>query len=197
MGYRSDVGLAISNKIVSSLTDEEANSIYSVFDDPKYVSSDGDRLYTVNAIKWYANMPGDLTGYEDVSAVDDLMTKWGNEELSEDFCFVRIGEEPDDIAYEGMWSDNPFNLGYDRTLYYIDPSADHKPDTVVVIEVQGGCVINASSNKAVKVVIVVHDNQDEKAVDIDWKHGKRGETRFLIPETITDEELMTAFSSLL
>ena len=121
MGYRSDVGLALTQSAVQTLNQKlnaldknsEAFSVitdFFTYADKHFEDPDsGSEVYLWEYVKWYQEFP-------DVSFIENLLTEldWS------DFLFVRIGEELDDIETKGGFLDNPFNLGVRRSIMITD-----------------------------------------------------------------------------
>ena len=68
------------------------------------------RLYRADWIKWYQD-------YEIVQEVTDYLEELGDEE---DWLFIRIGEEIEDMEFLGNAWENPFNLQLLRNIHYDD-----------------------------------------------------------------------------
>ena len=90
MGYRSDVALRINENIMEVVDiyrklDKEVDDMFNDTGWSNHCS------YSWDHVKWYNGDAG-------VDAIDALMAK-----ISEDdYGFIRIGEETDDIEYRGM-----------------------------------------------------------------------------------------------
>ena len=65
----------------------------------------GAELFLWDYLKWYDNYP-------DVRFIEDLM----NELESDDFLFLRIGEDMNDNEEKGSFWNNPFALSILRTI---------------------------------------------------------------------------------
>ena len=117
MGYRSDVGLALSKAGMLRLQeklnslDKDSETFFSVSELLKYAckhmkhEETGAELYLWEYLKWYDN-------YSDVRFIEDLM----NELEWEDFLFLRLGEDMNDNEEKGSFWDNPFELSILRTI---------------------------------------------------------------------------------
>jgi len=117
MGYRSDIGLALTQKAVQILhqklnaldKNSEAFSVvtdFLIYADKHYEDTDsGAEVYLWEYVKWYEEFP-------DVSFIENLLAEldW------EDFLFIRIGDELDDIETRGSFWNNPFDLGISRKI---------------------------------------------------------------------------------
>ena len=123
MGYRSDVGLALTQSAVQTLNRKlnaldktsEAFSVITDFFAYAYKhfadTESGSEVYLWEYVKWYEEFP-------DVGFIEHLLTAldWS------DFLFIRIGEELDDIDSRGSFWDNPFDLGISRSIIISDPT---------------------------------------------------------------------------
>ena len=121
MGYRSDVGLALTQPAVHTLhqklnaldKNSEAFSVVSdflVYADKHLEDADsGAEVYLWEGIKWYEE-------FSDVGFIENLLTEldWS------DFLFIRIGEDWNDIDVRGNFWDNPFDLGISRSITIAD-----------------------------------------------------------------------------
>ena len=117
MGYRSDIGLALTQKAVQILhqklnaldKNSEAFSVitdFFTYADKHFEATDsGSEVYLWEYVKWYQEFP-------DVEFVEKLLSEldWS------DFLFVRIGDDLDDIETRGCFWDNPFDLGISRSI---------------------------------------------------------------------------------
>lgn len=119
MGYRSDVGLALTKEGVVFLNNKLNNldKDSKLFNDatdmityPKQHCADkesGAEMYLWTYQKWYLQ-------FQEIMFFENLM----NELEPESFYFVRIGEELDDNEVRGSFWDNPFDLGIDRSITF-------------------------------------------------------------------------------
>jgi hypothetical protein len=117
MGYRSDVGLALSKAGADSLQkklnslDKDSVIFFNVTELLKYAykhqkhEETGAELFLWDYLKWYDN-------YSDVRFIEDLMVELEDEE----FLFLRIGEDRNDNEERGSFWDNPFQLSILRTI---------------------------------------------------------------------------------
>lgn len=122
MGYRSEVGLCLSKKAIEYMETkcQEASvqlqdAVTRLFKDADYAYEDkstGDKMWQWSWIKWY-EMP---FGYEEIQFVRDVML----ELEEEDYLFVRVGEELDDLESRGSYWENPFHLELDRSVLFSD-----------------------------------------------------------------------------
>ena len=117
MGYRSDVGLALSKTGAIRLQeklkalDKDSEIFFNVTEflecackHQKHEET-GSELYLWEYLKWYDN-------YSDVRFIEDLI----NELEWEDFLFLRLGEDMNDNEEKGSFWDNPFQLSILRTI---------------------------------------------------------------------------------
>ena len=123
MGYRSDVGLALTQAAVQTLNEKlnaldktsEAFSVitdFFAYVDKHFEDTDsGSEVYLWEYVKWYEEFP-------DVGFIEQLLAKldWS------DYLFIRIGEELDDIDTRGSFWDNPFDLGISRSIILSTPT---------------------------------------------------------------------------
>jgi len=117
MGYRSDIGLALTQKAVQILhqklnaldKNSEAFSVitdFFTYADKHFEDTDsGSEVYLWEYVKWYEEFP-------DVGFIENLLAEldWS------DFLFFRIGEEIDDMETRGSFWDNSFDLGISRRI---------------------------------------------------------------------------------
>ncbi len=116
MGYYSDVALCLSLAGAQKLEDELAKvrmlknmenqedmeQIESFFDSSALkVESEDAVLYVWKRLKWYEHMPAE---FPHIHFTQDFV----NQLEPQDFLFMRIGEEIEDIEEKGMYFDNPF-----------------------------------------------------------------------------------------
>lgn len=87
MGYRSDVALELSRNVVIP---NYIKIMLAAWCDEFEVSPDGDIVCEISAIKWY-------TGTDCI----DRFEQWLDNLDPEEFRFIRIGEENDDIEDRG------------------------------------------------------------------------------------------------
>ena len=119
MGYRSNVGLALTKEGVVYLNnklnnlDKDSGLFCDVADMIAYPKqhcidkTSGAEMYFWTYQKWYSQFP-------EIMFFENLM----NELEPESFYFVRIGEELDDNEVRGSFWDNPFDLGIDRSITF-------------------------------------------------------------------------------
>ena len=102
MGYYSEVGLTISAAGYKQLT----GKLTTLEDaDTHYTSKEGDQLWFWNWTKWYSTFP----------EINWLQAQL-NELDAQDFYFIRIGEEFDDVETDGSWCENPFEMEVSRGI---------------------------------------------------------------------------------
>ena len=111
MGYRSEVLLALSPKaavllstyiarggaIAELLSEESCDTIDK--------EEDGQVTYHWNGIKWYESYP-------EIAAVQEFMSRLEEENMDDEYRFVRVGEDTDDNEVRG-WG---FEIGISRTI---------------------------------------------------------------------------------
>jgi hypothetical protein len=103
MGYRSEVAFIVPD---SAPRFEE---IEDCFD--HITEKEGYRLYYADWLKWYEDA-------EVVMAVTNYLTDLHTEDKTEEFLFIRLGEDVSDIEEDGQFWDNPFELGWSRKIRY-------------------------------------------------------------------------------
>ena len=114
MGYRSEVVLAVDKKLMPEFlahlaTSDEAKTM--VFADHDHLDQDycdeGHLLVTWNGIKWYESYP-------EVNVIEKFISEMDeDEDKSEMFKFVRIGEDYDDVEDRGYGFDIHVNRSID------------------------------------------------------------------------------------
>ena len=123
MGYRSDVGLALTQAPLQTLNQklnalDKTSEAFSVITDfftyaDKHFedTESGAEVYLWEYVKWYEEFP-------DVGFVEKLLAEldWS------DYLFIRIGEELEDIDTRGSFWDNPFDLGISRSIILSTPT---------------------------------------------------------------------------
>ena len=115
MGYYSEVGLTISaagyKQLTGKLTTLEDSELRTVVEnllahaDTHYTSKEGDQLWFWNWTKWYSTFP----------EINWLQAQL-NELDAQDFYFIRIGEEFDDVETDGSCCENPFEMEVSRGI---------------------------------------------------------------------------------
>ena len=117
MGYRSDIGLALTQSAVQRMhqklntldKNSEAFSVitdFIIYADKHHEDADsGAEAYLWECVKWYDD-------FKEVSFLEELM-----QELNEqDYLFIRTGEDYDDTEVQGYFWDNPFDLKLSRAI---------------------------------------------------------------------------------
>jgi hypothetical protein len=89
MGYRSTVIIAIDKKVFTSAVLIE-DTLPQVLKEEPYESNEKGMYWQLESVKWYDS-------YEDVAEVIRFLDALETEE----YAFVRIGENTDDIVLEG------------------------------------------------------------------------------------------------
>ena len=122
MGYRSDIGLALTKEAVVTLHQKLSkmdknsvdyqNVIYMLSYPEKHLTDtdSGAEVYLWNSLKWYH-------GYPEIDFFEELMDSLDPEQ----YLFCRIGENLDDAEERGCFWDNSFNLGILRTITMTEP----------------------------------------------------------------------------
>ena len=117
MGYRSEVGLALTKTGVDVLnkklagpevSEETRKEVESLLAYAAYHYTDpesGAEVWLWDWIKWYPD-------HQDIALLGALM----NELEDEDYRFIRIGEEYDDTEVRGGFWENPFGLELNRSI---------------------------------------------------------------------------------
>lgn len=129
MGYCPDVVLVLKAGIVESF-DQMIGSYYDEEQELKYfwekckqhiIAENGDVLYYWRYIKWYRRC-------QEVDLVERWMNQLDNENLSDQYLFVRMGEEWEDIEYRGNFEDengeNPFYIEVVREITFYGKRGD-------------------------------------------------------------------------
>jgi len=111
MGYRSDVGLAITATALTELIEGDSDLSDKVKKclsdaDDHIKSEDGNHLFVWNDIKWYP--------FDDVVALERRLRSIGEGS----FRFIRLGEDSSDVEESGCWYENDFNFGYIHQLTF-------------------------------------------------------------------------------
>ena len=97
MGYRSQVTLALQPKAAALFTTVRARGgeLATLLEDAiEGCHNDGVESYAWEDIKWY-------DAYECVAAIERFMDRLDNENMEDQYRFVRIGEETDDNECRG------------------------------------------------------------------------------------------------
>ena len=115
MGYYSNVGLVLkkdANAILKAkllLLDCSGRNKYVpnfLLHNPDITTAkNGDVLYYWRDVKWYEDFP-------EIQFIEDNLTDFD----SNDYQFIRIGEEETDIERQGDYWDNPFGLRVVRDI---------------------------------------------------------------------------------
>lgn len=123
MGYYSDVALALTKvgvealnkKLASIETGTTQQNTYSKFFDGAIKSfldkESGAKAWLLTGIKWYAD---DTEYYPEANFVEEFL----NSLDEDDYCFLRIGEDIDDIEERGSFFDNPFGMYILRKIVF-------------------------------------------------------------------------------
>ena len=110
MGYRSEVVLALKPKAAILLSTVRAGggAIASLLtEDASDVTreEDGSVIYRWGGIKWYDSYP-------EIAAIENFMSRLEEEDMEEDYRFVRVGEDMDDNEVRGYG----FEVGIARSI---------------------------------------------------------------------------------
>ena len=123
MGYYSEVGLVLTKKgfeqMEAALTAVEDKALRNEIEDLlssadcQHTASNGDHLWTWEWMKWYPE-------FREFSWLETCLKAMADE----DFYFLRIGEEHDDVFISGDCWDNTFKMGLSRSIYFDVPLSD-------------------------------------------------------------------------
>ena len=121
MGYRSDIGLALTQSAVQRMhqklnsldKNSEAFSVitdFIIYADKHHEDADtGAEAYLWECVKWYDD-------FKEVSSLEELM-----QELNEqDYLFIRIGEDYADTEVQGYFWDSRFEIRLERSIIFIN-----------------------------------------------------------------------------
>ncbi|WP_165075992.1 MULTISPECIES: hypothetical protein [unclassified Desulfovibrio] len=123
MGYRSDVGLALTRHGVETLENRLASPelgegvrkrVREFFDYADKHAKDeesGHEAWYWDYLKWYDDDPAH---FPEVDFIEKLMS----ELPYEDFRFIRIGEDYDDTELRGGFWENPFDMELGRYISF-------------------------------------------------------------------------------
>lgn len=120
MGYYSEVCLAFSQKAASEFKKamREDNVSEETREDIQYLLEHAEKHYQDNAgaecwywhwRTWYNDSPEYFPG---VAFIESFMKELPND----DFCFIRVGEDYEDVEVCGWWWDNPFGVSLTREI---------------------------------------------------------------------------------
>ena len=123
MGYRSDVGIALTKKGVATLQEKLASQevsdelrasvkkLLSHADEHYSDAASGAEVWYWEWIKWYG---GHVLACPQISFIEDTISEMGDE----NYYFIRIGEENDDTEVRGCFWDNPFEMYLTRGINF-------------------------------------------------------------------------------
>ena len=97
MGYRSQVTLALQPQaaaLFSTLRARGGGLAELIEDAHRGNHNDGVESYDWSGIKWYESYP-------EIAAIETFMDRLDNEDMEDQYRFVRIGEESDDNEQRG------------------------------------------------------------------------------------------------
>ena len=121
MGYRSDVGLVLTKHGVSVLhkrlnkrslsakVKQDVKELLTYSDEHYKDNGSGAEVWRWNDIKWYDSEP---YFFEEIKFIADTIRELSDE----DYHFIRIGEDDDDIDVRGTFWNNPFELSIQRSI---------------------------------------------------------------------------------
>lgn len=133
MGYRSTVALVLSADGVEALgkymerlwehdnRTESALAEYLGEADVYKRDDKGNVFFLWDDVKWYCYLPeyeGPYHIERFVNTIGDIQDTCGLS--SDDFLFIRLGDDIDDVHVMGNMWDNPFNVGIRREIVYDD-----------------------------------------------------------------------------
>lgn len=117
MGYRSEVALCLDKNGKSALKEklEEANKetqkiareLLAQSDKHLADSENSSELWFWDWIKWYPDYP-------EIRFMENLLDQMD----TENFLFIRIGEDSDDSEVQGAYWDNPFGMYLSRSIEF-------------------------------------------------------------------------------
>ena len=125
MGFRSEVALSLSEQasktlalvLVSDTTPTLANKVMNFFNTAERQTAEGSELYIWKWVKWYDK--------EEIKFIDGFILNIENgfygSLTSEDFYFIYIGDNLDDVEIKGGFMNNPFGVHLVRKIA-IDPT---------------------------------------------------------------------------
>lgn len=123
MGYYSEVGLVLTKKgfeqLEAALTAVEDKELRNEIEDllssadSQHTAPNGDHLWTWEWMKWYPE-------FREIGWLETCLKAMPDE----DFYFLRIGEEHDDVFISGDCWDNTFKMGLSRSIYFDVPLSD-------------------------------------------------------------------------
>tara|TARA_E500000331_G_scaffold352703_1_gene401821 strand:- start:1830 stop:2168 length:339 start_codon:yes stop_codon:yes gene_type:complete len=97
MGYRSQVTLALQPKaaaLFSTLRARGGDVTELIEDADNGSHNDGVESYEWNGVKWYDS-------YECIRAIEEFMGRLDEEDMEDQYRFIRIGEDDDDTESRG------------------------------------------------------------------------------------------------
>ena len=123
MGYRSEVGLALTKEGVEALEiklaspeieEGDRQRIREFFAYADKHAKDEERGHEAWYWGWYKWYPDDPVCFPEVDFVEKLMA----ELVDDNFRFIRIGEYYDDIEVRGCFWENPFDMELGRYISF-------------------------------------------------------------------------------
>ncbi len=114
MGYRSDIGLCLSQKAKQALDrmcakNSDKRRIDEFLDEAKcHTHTESQTIaYHWTWTKWY-------TEFVEIAFLEKFMENLDDTE----YLFIRIGESYDDVEYKGSFWENPLNMGLQREVSF-------------------------------------------------------------------------------
>jgi len=110
MGYRSDIAFAVKRSAFADMWRMDAATMTEVTGYASSIVKKDDAVLVLwSDIKWYDS-------YDEISKFQRLITDLE----SDDYHFLRLGENNDDTEELGGYWDNPFDTSISRSLNYSD-----------------------------------------------------------------------------
>lgn len=134
MGYYSEVALVFTAKgaeTMRSMVNEQqpgmALRTRNFLEEAMYAvdSESLAEFFHWDSVKWYLM-------FEEIACINSVM-----EELDdEDFLFIRIGEDFEDLEIQGRYWENPFNLDVVRTVEFSLPITEETEEKTTETEIE-------------------------------------------------------------
>lgn len=121
MGYYSEVALVFTAKgaeiLRSMIDDQELETAFQIKDflerTTHTIDSSRAEFFHWDSVKWNLK-------FESVACINSVLEKLDDE----DFLFIRIGEDFEDLEIQGRYWENPFNIDVVRTVEFSLPSTE-------------------------------------------------------------------------
>ncbi len=120
MGYYSEVGLVLtangSDKLTLALASTKDDTTRRELEDllryadQRIAAPLGEHAWYWNGIKWYSE-------FREITWLESLLQTLADE----DYYFIRIGEDNDDIVVAGGYWENPFGMELNRSILLCEP----------------------------------------------------------------------------